>query len=155
MMMLFLLKEQRHVDNCIEYIRKLPQWPLIGVTIMPYKKNRTLAQNRTYRMWLADIEQHTGHDAEELHIMFRKKFLGLRILPINETLAPVIGMDEVKTIKSTTELSTQKMSEYMQMVEMVARKLDVPLRYPEDYRYAMYGDPIQTKKPKEKEQNNG
>ena len=127
--MKYILIDEQRRNNAIEYIKGLDIKKPIEILIKPYKKNRSLAQNSTYHMWLADIAPEFGYKPEELHETLKVGFLG-----VVENV-----VDGVKLIrpKSTTELSTKEMAEYLSMVEMLAHSLNIRLRRPDDYTIAL------------------
>ena len=129
--MKYILIDEQRRNNAIEYIKSLDIKKPIEILIKPYKKNRSLSQNSTYHMWLADIAPEFGYKPEELHETLKVRFLGVKEYMV----------DGVKLIKpkSTTELSTKEMAEYMSMVEMLAHSHNIRLRIPDDYNLALRG----------------
>lgn len=131
--MLFIIRDSVRRDNCLSYIRSINfEAKPIQVDIKPYRKNRSSAQNRTMWAWLHVLSEHTGYDAEELHELFKARFLGVEA-------REVMGQ-QVFITKSTAKLTTQQFAEYMNKIEAVAAEMGVRLPIPDDYAYAMHHD---------------
>lgn len=100
------------------------------VTINKYKKDRTKSQNALYHMWIGIISNDTGNSHDELCEIFKLKFLG------SETLS-ALGF-KIERPKSTTKLSTQEFTDYLDKIEGLAISIGIRLPHPEDlYREAM------------------
>ena len=97
------------------YLRNMGNTHAI-VTIEKDTKNRTKSQNRLYWMYLTLISASTGHEPEELHMYFKRKFL------------PVVEMDimgeRIKKVISTRELDIFDFKEYLDKIE---QKTEVPI----------------------------
>ena len=125
--------------NCLAAIQRLPDEPVHEVIIKPFRKNRSLAQNRLYWMWLREIrdflEAATGqhYSDEELHDFYRKRFLPTRVIEIN-------GETDIAR-KSTRRLTVKQFSEYLERLEYYClHELQEPLyltRPPSIYDEAM------------------
>jgi len=72
------------------------------------KKDRTIAQNSFYWLYLTLIEKETGNDANDVHEVAKRMFLRPRFVM-------VMGK-EVKLPNSTTNLSSQEFSEYLDKI---------------------------------------
>lgn len=94
------------------------------VTIKPWKKKRTNNQNALYWEWLSVIANETGHDKDELHTLFRRKFL-------TPQQREILG-EECWCLQSTTTLSTVEMSEYMARIQSHVAPFGIHLPIPED-----------------------
>ena len=79
--------------------------------ISKQEKSRSQMQNRYYWFLLSILEDDTGTTKEDLHIYFRSKFLG--------TTKDING-EVVEYTKSTTELSTIEMEDYLQKIRVFA-----------------------------------
>src|SRR4051794_28060168 len=98
--------------DCIErrdsLINRLLQAPLDRtweIVIRPFKSSRSLAQNRLYWKWLTILANETGHDSEELHEYFKRRFLGAELKEVMGT--------EIEVSRSTTKLKVWEFSEYL------------------------------------------
>lgn len=134
----YIVRDHERLQNCIAFLAGLP---LNGngwrVTIEPYRKNRTLAQNNLYWLWLTIIVEHiaftTGQhfSPEDAHEWFRDEFLPPRVIEIR---------GKVKTARpSTARLNTVEFSEYLGKIDYWCNdRLDLILPHPDDlYREAM------------------
>lgn len=130
--MLFILIDDARRDNCLNYIRGLNLGKRMQVEIKPYRKNRSQAQNRTMWAWINTLADHTGYSPDELHEMFKQRFLGFHHKEI-------MG-ETVLIAKSTTKLSTHEFAEYMNKIEAVAAQMGVQLPIPDDYGFVMSVD---------------
>lgn len=83
----------------------------VSIYISSIRPKRTLQQNRYYwGIYLPLIAQETGeNDIERLHTYFKGKFLTKEIIE-------VFG-EKVRMVKSTTELSKNDFSDYIQKIE--------------------------------------
>lgn len=108
-----VLKNDRYFRGMIAFFTDCP----VRVVVERVKKSRSNAQNAYY--WgvvLPEIATHTGHAAEELHEIFKAKYLKKRRLWRG---------GEITTVKSTTELSTGEFAEYLSNVILEANELGV------------------------------
>jgi len=96
------------------------------MTIKEYKENRSKMQNAY--MWgvVYDIiSKETGYDPEEVHQLFGEKFLSYE--KKGNTF-----------LRSTTELNTKEMEDYLEMVRRFASmelKCFIPLPNETDFKY--------------------
>jgi hypothetical protein len=121
-----ILREEKNRAFAVELLGKLDLSKPWKVTIGRYVKTRTNNQLALYWSWLHIIGDETGNDPEELHELFKGKF----ILPVEK----VIG-DDVLLYRSTKTLSTIGMTEYMEKVEaFAASQIGIILPRPEDRR---------------------
>ena len=88
------------------------------------KLKRTEAQNRYYwGAYLPMISAETGNDIDDLHILFKGKFL-------SKGVVEVLG-HKVRQARSTTELTAGQFSEYISRIEELTGVLAPPT---EDYK---------------------
>ena len=90
------------------------------LTVEKKKGRRSLSQNGYYWVYLGVIENETGNNADDLHELFKRKFL----TPVEKT---VLG-EKVRFPASTTELGKTEFSEYM---DKICALTNVPLPDPE------------------------
>lgn len=124
--MLFVLIDEPRRQDCISFIKALTLTTKQSVEIKKYKKNRSLAQNRTYWLWLGIIGEFNGDSPEDLHELFKLRFLG-------HEEKTIMG-ESVTLVRSTAKLTTLEFGEYLVKVEMLAKQLGIVLPYPDDYR---------------------
>lgn len=123
--MYYVLKNDDVKKSCIEHIQSLNG--IYRVTIEKYVKNRSQAQSRLYWMWLGIIAKDTGNSPENLHEIFKMKFLGTeKIKSLGYT---------IEIPKSTTKLSTQEFTDYLDKIEALALSIDIRLPHPADLYY--------------------
>lgn len=72
------------------------------------KPKRTIAQNNYYWLYLGIIEKETGNLADDMHKLFKGKFL-------SNAIVEVFG-EKVRREKSTTELTVTEFSEYIEKI---------------------------------------
>ena len=91
---------------CIAQLDITRPW---SVEIKPYRKKRSLSQNALYWVEIGKIveaiAEHTGYDRDEVHDFLKRKFLTPTVIEIG---------GEVCERYTTTKLSTQEMSDYME-----------------------------------------
>jgi len=97
----------------------------IQLTIELKNKKRSNQENRYY--WgivLEILSNHTGHTPDELHECFRAMFLKIWIN---------IGSKEIESIRSTTDLSTVEMEQYLTKIrEFASIELNVYIPLPNE-----------------------
>jgi len=107
----WILHAQKERMPFIGYIAQLDSNIDWEVTIKPYKKKRTLSQNARY--WaeidniVAAVAEHTGYSSQEIHEFMKQKFLKPKRVEVQ---------GETREYYSTTKLTTQEMSDYMEAV---------------------------------------
>lgn len=119
-------EKRRAAADCVA---RLSSSPTMAVEIKPYRRSRSVEQNRLYWMWLHAIADYTGHDDEELHLIFREALLGYEPIEIRG--------ERVHTLKSTTELTVRQFTEYLNRVARAACHLNIVLPYPETADFAL------------------
>ena len=93
------------------------------IEIREDKDSRSTKQNSLYWDWLTVISE-TGHTKDELHIIFRDKFLGY-----NEVTTKT---KTVKELRSTTSLKVGEMKDYLEQIDIFAAEYGLILPRPED-----------------------
>lgn len=113
------------VANCKKFMDNLNKDKQWEITIEPYKHKRSNRQNRLYWEWLTIIGKEIGYDKEELHDIFRRKFL-----PVNEV--EVLGVTHHKlTSTSCKAFTTEMMMDYMERIDrFAAQDLGIILPHP-------------------------
>lgn len=97
-------------------INKCPEGQAVEVDFREIKKIRSLSQNNLYWLYLNIIEEETGEEVDDLHRIFKKKFLPFEV-------KEKFGEKFLK-LTSTTELTTDQFMEYMAKIE---RETGVPI----------------------------
>ena len=135
----FILRSRQIRDNCLGFIRDLSLDTAMQVEIKPYKKNRTLAQNRLLWLWNTEIADHiyesTGerYSPEEVHEWMKAHFLPVRTISIDN--------EAVLIRRSTRDMNTKELTEYLEQIDFYAgANLGLQLTHPADlYWEAMRG----------------
>lgn len=131
--------------------------PLI-VTIKPFEKDRSKAQNRLYWLWMAQWAKHQGTDKDSEHLYFKKKFLA-RIYDRDDvgqyrsTFAAVLALkkeqhsmyqqvaDGLNELISTTDASIAQFTEYLNDIHAFCLKQGCYLETPDDLKWC-YDQPL-------------
>lgn len=94
-------------DNCAAFIASLDASKSWRVTVQPFRKKRSLAQNRLNWLYCNAVAEavsdYTGMDAEAIHQFMKAKFAPPKALEMNGQWVDV---------RSTTMLNTAEMSKY-------------------------------------------
>ena len=115
-----------------EYFERLLSAKAI-ISLSKIRKKRTIDQNALYWMWLTCIERETGIRKEELHLLYRATYLyrgdeyvsqiitGTLLNKVKNVISQFHyfqGMEEYIDVlaKSTTDLETKEMSQYMEKI---------------------------------------
>lgn len=117
--------ERARIHDLIARLNLAKPWQ---VTVEPEKKRRTKSQNALYWMWLGDavkqVASSTGNDADDVHEFFKRQFLTPRVTTI-------AGEDVQRW--TTTKLTTQEMSEFIERVyNWITAELGILLPLPEE-----------------------
>ena len=100
--------------------------PIMDVSIVPFKKDRTLPQNRYYfGVVLKHICDYTGFTSLEAHDLFKDNFLPKKTV--------TIGSKTIERTPSTTELSTVEFNNFIDDVtRYVAEELGLYVPLPNE-----------------------
>ena len=130
--MLFRILQPTDKRKVIDYVEKLPEGKPYTVEIKVKRKQRSMDQNRLYWMWLKCIMNETGEHKDRLHEFFKQHFLG-----VDERW--VFDRWQVAVPRSTTELDTKQMTDYLDRVQQfAATELGIVLPNPEDLQWAEF-----------------
>lgn len=105
--MIFNLPYQR--DKAISYIERIDKEMICEVK--KKKNSRSIVQNNYYWLILTMLQDDNGTDKDDLHIYFRSKFLHA---------TKEINGELVEYTKSTTQLSTMDMEDYLSKIRIFA-----------------------------------
>lgn len=83
----------------------------VWMTIDPKMPKRSDRQNRYYWLYLGIISQETGHEAQDLHFLFKNNFLFDPMKDLTTVLGTLIIKD-----KSTTDLTKTQFAEYIEKI---------------------------------------
>ena len=96
-------------DRAAAWLGKIPCDEVYELSLRPYKPTRSQQQNARYWLLLTKIAEHTGHDKDELHEMFKVKFLG--------TMERELAGEKITAIRSSARLKVREFRDYMEQVE--------------------------------------
>lgn len=104
------------------------------VTIETIKPHRSLSANALYWAWLDALAKHFSRggnkfDKDAMHDLMRHKFLGYEDKTVGKTVIS-------QQLKSTADLTSSGMCEYMQQIDAWAADHGCLLPRPEDNEYA-------------------
>ena len=133
----FILRNPDIRARAAEFVAGLPvprsdnDAPPWEVLVQPYRRRRSMAQNRLYWMWVDAIRLHildsTGKrfNKDELHEWLSSEFLPTKVVEIGGKAHPV------RT--STANLNTAEMRDYLESIEHWAGSdLQCMLPHPDD-----------------------
>lgn len=128
----WIIRNEQIRATASEVIASLPvtEKPL-EITVKPFVRDRTLAQNNTYFMWIGQMCNQCGWSKARTH-----EDMAERYLPMIVENGPN-GIKERRT--STTDLSVSEFAAYLLNVEVFASEWGIELTYPADYRWIIGG----------------
>lgn len=124
-----ILRNEQVRANAIALISGLNPNRTYSVEIKEYRKNRSMAQNRLYWMWVNMLAKDIGYEPEELHETFKARFLGVEERMIFGAPAFIP--------RSTAKLNANEFTTYLEMIEQFSLAMNIRLPHPEEYHYAM------------------
>ena len=98
------------------------------INIQKVKNIRSLSQNKYYwAVVVAVLASEVGYYRDEMHMLLRRKFLGYT------KTNPITGEEDVFA-KSTTDLNTQEMEDYLENIRVWAiSELDIYVPLPNEF----------------------
>ena len=115
-----ILRGQAQKDHALKSLMNIEFNPdkLMELTIKPFKKNRSVAQNALYWKWMMICADELGYTKEGMHQTFMR-----------ELLAPIIIDTPSGDVMeySTRKLNVKEMSSYMEQVSFTAVAYGVKL----------------------------
>lgn len=124
-----ILRDASIKANAIALINSLNPGRTYCIEIKEYRKNRSNAQNRLYWMWINLLAKDIGYEAEDLHETFKARLLG--------TEEKLVFGQSTLIAKSTTKLTTEEFTHYLEKIEQLALTMGMRLPHPQEYQYAM------------------
>ena len=103
-------------------INKFKAGERVSLYVSSRRPKRSEAQNRLYWAYLKYIEEETGNTTDDLHSLFKGKFL-------SEGIFEVMG-EKVRRVKSSTALSKGDFIEYLMKIEALT---NIPVPATADY----------------------
>ena len=115
-----ILRGQAQKDHALKSLMNIEFNPdkLMELTIKPFKKNRSIAQNALYWKWMMICADELGYTKDGMHQTFMR-----------ELLAPIIIDTPSGDVMeySTRKLNVKEMSSYMEQVSFTAGEYGVKL----------------------------
>ena len=121
----FILREERHHESAIDFIRNLSLEKVWDVRIEKHVDKRSLDQNALAHMWVSEMCEFTGDDHDYLWEQLKRKFLS----PITGTMGG--------EFYSTRNLSVEEFSTFLTQINAFAGSFyGMRLSDPEELRDA-------------------
>ena len=115
-----ILRGQAQKDHALKSLMNIEFNPdkLMELTIKPFKKNRSVAQNSLYWKWMMICADELGYTKDGMHQTFMR-----------ELLAPIIIDTPSGDVMeySTRKLNVKEMAAYMEQVSFTAGEYGVKL----------------------------
>ena len=115
-----ILRGQAQKDHALKSLMNIEFNPdkLMELTIKPFKKNRSVAQNALYWKWMMICADELGYTKDGMHQTFMR-----------ELLAPIIIDTPSGDVMeySTRKLNVKEMAAYMEQVSFTAGEYGVKL----------------------------
>lgn len=111
---IFVLGSREEKKACLDYIWGITSnGPVMQVTIGPYKRTRSLKQNRAYwGVWLKTISDATGFPPKAWHVYFKRVFIPHEAFEIDGKL---IELEE-----TTSNLTVEQFTMYLELIRNYA-----------------------------------
>jgi len=125
----------RHRQHFERAMRELREGEVI-VTVRKAHATRSAQANRTYwKFYIAPLSAYTGYSPLAIHSYLKQRFLVAPPIVIADPNGEIV--DEATIEPTTTTLTTQEFSDYLQHIEDFAATLNVTVGIPiEDRAYS-------------------
>jgi len=128
--MIFNITDSQRKDNCKKFIDSLDEGDKWEVVIQERKNKRRLSQNRLMWLWIPYLSEHFGYTKDQMHVELKYAFIG------EESWTNRKGQVRSRPI-STTTLTVKEFAEYLNKIDLLARRFDIELPQPDDYLFCM------------------
>jgi hypothetical protein len=119
------VRYQHHFEQAM---RAMPDGPVV-IRIEPATAPRSLRQNTTYWRWyVTPLAEYTGYSPLAIHAYLKQRFLVSPRIVISDAQGEVV--DEARIEPTTTTLTTQEFSAYLDAISEFAESLNVPVGVP-------------------------
>lgn len=120
------------MEHSFDYLTAKLANGVYTLSIKRKTKPRTISQNALMWMWFKYMEEHTGTPKEDFHDYYKTQYLKRYI---------EIGGRLVRVIRSTTELNTIEMTDYLNKIQAdAATEFRINLPLPADRNYQSFID---------------
>jgi hypothetical protein len=134
-----ILDSEAQKAKARQWLESVALEPVQVLTIKPYVKNRSLAQNRLLHLWINCIKDHwlesTGeiYSAEAWKEQLRQDFLGI------ESFGMPNGYIATRT-RRTRDLNVKEFTEFLEKIDAyAATELELVLPHPDDLWWEAMG----------------
>lgn len=127
-----IITDESDKDRAINHIKALNIDKPWQMELKPYRKNRSLAQNNLYRMWVEVIANELGYTHDEMHAILSNMFGEKETVEFNG--------DIVEVIKSTIKLTTKEFTDRLENIDRwAAGEMGIVLPSPDDLIWEALG----------------
>ena len=113
------------------YVDKLPEGKRFDVSVKLHREKRTVDQNRLLFLWIGCVSHETGYFKDEVHEIFKKKFLGTEVFEM--------WGERVERLRSTANLDTKQFSQYLERIQQFAStEMGIILPNPRDQYFEQF-----------------
>ena len=151
-----ILKTEEDKKRASAVLAHLKLEPVHEVVIREHKKDRSAAANALMWCWLTIIANELGETKEEMHEIYKGKYLVNIFERDDKDFAEMIGTlrsmwqsgmkkeaeglrKKIVSLVSTTQANTHQFSEYLESIEKDAASMNIVLPHPDDYYYEAMG----------------
>lgn len=145
----FTIRSKEVIKTVASFLESLPLEPVIEIIIQEKKKDRTVAQNRLYRLWGNVISDELGWAKNDVYTYLRKSHLCQIYERDDQGYAEMVnsirkvwsmGMrkdaekmhDYIVERTSTASATVKQFMEYLKEIERDMTEKGIPLPHPED-----------------------
>ncbi|GAG45758.1 unnamed protein product, partial [marine sediment metagenome] len=151
----FIINSKASTKNVVAFIESQPDTPVLVVEIYEQKKDRTVDQNRLYRLWGGIISDELGWARKDVYTYLRREHLCKIYERDDQGYAEMVnsirnvwkkGMqkeaekmhDYIVERTSSADATVKQFMEYLKQIEHDMTDRGIPLPHPEDrYNSAM------------------
>jgi len=124
--------KQQIIETMVKsFFKDNPKVEKAVLSIKEDKLTRSEKQNKLYWKYLTVLADFTGYTKDAMHDIMRDKFLGYRTVKTRDK--------NISVLRSTTDLNTKEMKDYLESIDMFAASYDILLPRPEDLYYEAMG----------------
>jgi len=153
---IFTIQSKTVIKSLAVFLESQPLDPILEVIVQEKKKDRTVDQNRLYRLWGGIISEELGWSREDLYSDLRRRFLVQIYERDDQGFAEMVnsirkvysmGMqkratkmhDYIVERTSTASATVKQFMEYLKEIERDMAGKGIILPHPEDRYYSAMG----------------
>lgn len=127
-----IINNEADKDRAVSHIKALNTGKPWSVEIKPYKKNRSLAQNKLFWRYMGIIGEEIGYDPQDCHDVICQKLLG--------TEHKTVMGDVIIVIKGTKKLNVKEFAHFIEaIIRFAIADLGIYLPTNDDLYYESQG----------------